>query len=61
MTKPSPKKVHQLTGLWMSGKHALSKKVGVHGLKGSEVQGSVFVPGLHLECVFMRKASCSSC
>jgi hypothetical protein len=35
--------------------------VGVHGFKGSEVQGSIFVPGLHLERVFMRKASSSTC
>ena len=35
-------------------------KVGVHGFKGSEVQGSILVPELHLECVFMRKASSSS-
>ena len=35
--------------------------VGVHGFKGSEVQGSILVPGLHLEYVFMRKASSSSC
>jgi len=27
---------------------------------GSEVQGSILVPGLHLECVFTRKASSSS-
>jgi hypothetical protein len=33
---------------------------GVHGFKGSEVQGSIFVPGLCLERVFMKKASCST-
>ena len=31
--------------------------VGVHGFKGSEVQGSIFVPGLHLERVFIRKSA----
>jgi hypothetical protein len=35
-------------------------KVGVHGFKGSGVQGSILVPGLHLGCVFTRKASVSS-
>jgi len=34
--------------------------VGVHGFKGSEVQGSIFAPRLDLECVFTRKASFSS-
>ena len=34
--------------------------VGVHGFKGSGVQGSILVPGLHLGCVFTRKASISS-
>jgi len=34
--------------------------VGVHGFKGSGVQGSILVPGLHLGCVFTRKASASS-
>ena len=34
--------------------------VGVHGFKGSEVQGSIFVPGLHLERVFIRKTSSST-
>jgi len=32
----------------------------VQRLKGSEVQGSILVPGLHLGCVFTRKASASS-
>jgi len=34
--------------------------VGVHGFKGSGVQGSILVPGLHLGGVFTRKASASS-
>ena len=34
--------------------------VGVHGFKGSGVQGSILVPGLHLGCIFTRKASASS-
>jgi hypothetical protein len=34
--------------------------IGVHGFKGSGVQGSILVPGLHLVCAFMRKASDSS-
>jgi hypothetical protein len=34
--------------------------VGVHGFKGSEVQGSIFIPGLRLERVFMKKASSST-
>ncbi len=34
--------------------------VGVHGFKGSGVQGSILVPGLHLGCIFTRKASTSS-
>jgi len=34
--------------------------VGVHGFKGSGVQGSILVPGLHLGRVFTRKASVSS-
>jgi hypothetical protein len=34
--------------------------VSVHGFKGSEVQGSIFVPGLHLERLFIRKASFST-
>ncbi len=31
--------------------------VGVHGFKGSGVQGSILIPGLYLGCVFTRKAS----
>jgi hypothetical protein len=38
----------------------VKEKVGVHGFKGSGVQGSILVPGLHLGCVFTRKASASS-
>ena len=34
--------------------------VTVHGFKGSGVQGSILVYGVHLGCVFMRKASASS-
>jgi len=34
--------------------------VGVHGFKGSGVQGSILVPGLHLGGVFTKKASASS-
>jgi hypothetical protein len=34
--------------------------VGVHGFKGSGVQGSILVPGLQLGCVFTKKASASS-
>jgi hypothetical protein len=34
--------------------------VGVHGFKGSRVQGSILVAGLHSGCVFTRKASASS-
>jgi hypothetical protein len=34
--------------------------VGVHGFKGSGVQGYIFVPKLDLGCVFTRKASASS-
>jgi hypothetical protein len=30
------------------------------GVQGSSVQGSIFIPGLHLGCVFTRKASASS-
>jgi len=30
---------------------------GVHGFKGSGVQGSILIPGLHLGCVFTIKAS----
>jgi hypothetical protein len=42
------------------GENYFVKFVGVHGFKGSEVQGSILVPGLHLGCVFTRKASASS-
>jgi hypothetical protein len=38
----------------------VKEKVGFHGFKGSGVQGSILVPGLHLGCVFTRKASASS-
>ena len=38
----------------------VKEKVGVHGFKGSVVQGSILVPGLHLGCVFTRKASALS-
>jgi hypothetical protein len=31
----------------------------VHGFKGSGVQGSILVAGLHLGCAFTRKASVS--
>ena len=34
--------------------------VTVHRLKGSGVQGCIRAPGLHLECLFTRKASASS-
>jgi hypothetical protein len=34
--------------------------VGVHGFKGSGVQGFILVTGLHLRCVFTRKASALS-
>jgi len=34
--------------------------VGVHGFRGSEVQGFILDLGLHLKCVFTRKASSSS-
>jgi hypothetical protein len=34
--------------------------VGVHGFRGSGVQGSILVPELHLGCVFIRKASALS-
>jgi hypothetical protein len=39
---------------------AFSIFVCVHGFKGSEVQGSIFVPVLHLERVFMKKALSSA-
>jgi hypothetical protein len=38
----------------------ISFVIGVHGFKGSEVQGSIFVSELDLERVFMRKASSST-
>ena len=38
----------------------ISVSVGVHRFKGSRVQGSILVPGLHLGCVFTRKASAAS-
>jgi hypothetical protein len=38
----------------------IKKEEGVHGFKGSRVQSSIFVPGLHLRCVFAGKASASS-
>jgi hypothetical protein len=34
--------------------------VSVHGFKGSGVQGYILVAGLHLGCVFTRKASALS-
>ena len=34
--------------------------VTVHGFKGSGVQGSILIHGVHLDYVFMRKASASS-
>ena len=37
----------------------LNKK-SVHGFKGSGVQGSILLPGLHLRRVITRKASVSS-
>ncbi len=33
--------------------------IGVHGFKGSGVQGCIPVPGLHFGCVFKRKRSAS--
>lgn len=41
-------------------KLTLINKVGVHGFKGFEVQGSILVPELDLECVFTKKTSSSS-
>ncbi|MEA1946604.1 MAG: hypothetical protein U9N83_04805 [Thermodesulfobacteriota bacterium] len=38
----------------------VKEKVGVHWFKGSGVQGSILVPGLHLGCVFTKKALASS-
>ena len=35
----------------------IKKTVTVHGFKGSEVQGSILIPGLHLECVFTGRGS----
>ena len=40
-------------------KREITNNVGVHGFKGSEVQGSILDAGLHLGCVFTRKASAS--
>jgi hypothetical protein len=40
--------------------HSLKEMAGVHGFKGSGVQGSILIPGLHLGCVFTIKASVSS-
>jgi len=40
--------------------HGVTYLVGVHGFKGSGVQGSILAPGLHLGCVFTRKVSVSS-
>ena len=34
--------------------------VDAHGFKGSEVQGCILVPGLHLGSAFTTKASASS-
>jgi len=39
--------------------HGVTYLVGVHGFKGSGVQGSILAPGLHLGCVFTRKVSVS--
>ena len=39
---------------------SLTKTVSVHGFKGSGVQGSILVPGVHLGYVFTKKASASS-
>jgi len=39
---------------------AISYVVGVHGFKGSAVQGSILVLRLHLCCVSTRNASVSS-
>jgi len=39
---------------------SLIKTVSVHGFKGSWVQGSMLVLGMHLGSVFIRKASASS-
>ena len=38
----------------------VNRNVRVHGFKGSGVQSSILVPGLHLGCVFTRKASALS-
>jgi hypothetical protein len=43
-----------------TGSHIYFHFVGVHGFKGSGVQGWILDPGLHLGCVFTRKASSSS-
>jgi hypothetical protein len=41
-------------------KFQITNSIGVHGFKGSGVQGSILVPGLYLGCVFTRKTSASS-
>jgi hypothetical protein len=41
-------------------KMMLINRVSVRGFKGSEVQGSICVHGLHFECVFTKNASSSS-
>jgi hypothetical protein len=33
----------------------VSLRIGVYGFEGSEVQGSIHMPGLHLGYVFTRK------
>ena len=38
----------------------VSRRSRVQRFRGSEVQGSILVPGLNLECVFTSKASSSS-
>jgi len=40
--------------------YSLQIFIDVRGFKGSGVQGSILVPGLHLGCEFMRKALASS-
>jgi hypothetical protein len=41
-------------------KFQITDSIGVHGFKGSGVQGSILIPGLYLGCVFTRKTSASS-
>jgi hypothetical protein len=41
-------------------KAGIQSFLGVHGFKGSGVQGSILIPGLHLGCVFTIKGSVSS-